>query len=67
MNKISMFLWIILGISVIGALYVITSLILKKNKYKKGKIKKIANNKYIICITAIIILFVIYGLMRNFK
>lgn len=57
----------ILIISIIVLIYIIASLCLDKKKLIKKEVYEVKNTKYIIGITVLIILFVVYGILRNFK
>lgn len=46
---------------------IIINLFIDKNKIMKKNIKKIKNAKYVISVTLLIILFIAYGLLRNFR
>lgn len=45
----------------------ILSLFYKKAELKRNKIKQINNTKYIVLTVIILILFIIYGFLRNFE
>lgn len=66
MNNIKIILNVVLIISVIIIIYIIGSLFYQKSMLKYNKIKEIKNKKYIALTTIIIILFIIFGVLRNF-
>lgn len=57
-------LCIIVGIML--STYMLIDLFMKKSKLKKEKIKVVNNTKYIVIMMALIVLFIVYGLLRNF-
>ena len=48
-------------------MYILIDLNIKKRYFKKNKNVKINNNKYIVLIFIIIMLFLLYGILRNFE
>lgn len=67
MTNIKILSNILLIVSAMVCVYIIIDVIYKKSMLKQNKINKIENKKYIILITIVIVIFVIYGLLRNFK
>ena len=67
MNNIKLLQIIILVCSGIIAMYILIDLNIKKRYFKKNKNVKINNNKYIVLIFIIIMLFLLYGILRNFE
>lgn len=66
MNNIKIVLNIVLTISIVIIIYILASLFYQKSKLKRNKIKEIKNKKYNILTTIIIILFIVFGVLRNF-
>ena len=48
-------------------IYILINLFLEKNAREKDENYEIKNNKFMISIVIIFILYIIYGLLRNFK
>ena len=66
MNIIKITAYTVTIISFLLAIYMLGDLFYKKIKLKKGKIKYVDNTKYIVIMMILIVLFVVYGLLRNF-
>lgn len=66
MNIIKITAYAVTIISFLLAIYMLGDLFYKKIKLKNGKIKYVDNTKYIVIVMLLIVLFVVYGLLRNF-
>lgn len=66
MNIIKITAYAVTIISFLLAIYMLGDLFYKKIKLKNGKIKYVDNTKYIVIVMILIVLFVVYGLLRNF-
>lgn len=67
MNKVKLMQIIIFICSELMAIYILFSLFYQKKKFKQKKISRIKNNKYIILIFIIIMLFFVSGILRNIE
>lgn len=56
---------IIIFCSVLMVVFIVVDVFIKKRRLMSGRIDKISNNKYLALIVTIIILYIIYGLLRN--
>lgn len=57
----------IIFIAVCINIYILINLFLEKNAREKDENYEIKNNKFMISIVVIFILYIIYGILRNFK
>ena len=57
---------VIVAICLIIMIIMIALLVIDKRRIKKNLCKKVKSAKYISLITAIIIMFIAFGLLRNF-
>lgn len=67
MNYIEIIRNTITFIAVCINIYILINLFLEKNAKKKDENYEIKNNKFMISIVVIFILYIIYGILRNFK
>lgn len=67
MNYIEIIRNTITFIAVCINIYILINLFLEKNAREKDENYEIKNNKFMISIVVIFILYIIYGILRNFK
>ena len=67
MNYIEIIRNTIIFIAVCINIYILINLFFEKNAREKDENYEIKNNKFMISIVIIFILYIIYGLLRNFK
>lgn len=67
MNYIEIIRNTITFIAVCINIYILINLFLEKNAKEKDENYEIKNNKFMISIVVIFILYIIYGILRNFK